>query len=98
MPASAGIFILGIGPFDICIELAGRWFHECPKCYPGPLKRHKIARIKDARRFAFFASRDLEVHVFWECEIEDNPSGQRARLRELALKIQPSDGKKKRRN
>ena len=42
--------------------------------------------LKDAKRHAFLASRDYDVHVFWECEIDRDPQAFRNQIKELAGK------------
>lgn len=79
---------------NICIELAGCYFHACPKCYSDPPKGFKGVRLKDHRRFTFLRSREMQVEVFWECDIRFDPDGQRARLRALG-QIQAQASKKR---
>jgi G:T-mismatch repair DNA endonuclease (very short patch repair protein) len=60
--------------------------HDCVKPEGGWKAADRRKILKDAKRHAFLASRDYDVHVFWECEIDKDPQAFRNQIKELAGK------------
>jgi very-short-patch-repair endonuclease len=69
---------------NICIEINGCYWHSCESCGADPNGLHRRQQVKDSRRYSFIRSKGFELHVFRECDINNDPDSVRDQIRCLA--------------
>lgn len=69
---------------NICIEINGCYWHCHSVCGADPGGLHRRQQVKDSRRYSFIRSKGFELHVFWECHINEDPDRVRDEIRRLA--------------